>query len=88
MFTWREMVYDGEYTCKQIGKINWRGSRMRQMQRKAAAGADSGKDQGIHRKQWDEDWDKLPNEFQLAEICGVGRSTIREAIKLLVFPEK
>lgn len=21
------MVYDGEYTCKQIGKINWRGSR-------------------------------------------------------------
>ena len=27
------MVYDGEYTCKQIGKINWRGSRMRQMQK-------------------------------------------------------
>ena len=22
--------------------------------------------------------DKLPNEFQLAEICGVGRSTVRE----------
>lgn len=21
--------------------------------------------------------DKLPNEFQLAEICGVGRSTVR-----------
>ena len=32
--------------------------------------------------------DKLPNEFQLAEICGVGRSTIREAIKLLVFSGK
>lgn len=29
--------------------------------------------------------DKLPNEFQLAEICGVGRSTVREAIKRLVF---
>lgn len=29
--------------------------------------------------------DKLPNEFQLAELCSVGRSTIREAIKLLVF---
>lgn len=29
--------------------------------------------------------DKLPNEFQLAEICEVGRSTIREAIKLLIF---
>lgn len=28
---------------------------------------------------------KLPNEFQLAQLCGVGRSTIREAIKLLVF---
>ena len=25
--------------------------------------------------------DKLPNEFQLAEICGVGRSTVREAIR-------
>ena len=32
--------------------------------------------------------DKLPNEFQLAEICGVGRSTVREAIKLLVFSGK
>lgn len=32
--------------------------------------------------------DKLPNEFQLAQICGVGRSTIREAIKLLVFSGK
>ena len=32
--------------------------------------------------------DKLPNEFQLAEICGVGRSTIREAIKILVFSGK
>ena len=29
--------------------------------------------------------DKLPNEFQLAEICGVGRSTIREAIKIWFF---
>lgn len=29
--------------------------------------------------------DKLPNEFQLAEMCDVGRSTIREAIKLLIF---
>lgn len=29
--------------------------------------------------------DKLPNEFQLAELCDVGRSTIREAIKLLIF---
>lgn len=29
--------------------------------------------------------DKLPNEFQLAEICEVGRSSIREAIKILVF---
>lgn len=29
--------------------------------------------------------DKLPNEFQLAELCEVGRSTIREAIKLLTF---
>lgn len=29
--------------------------------------------------------DKLPNEFQLAELCGVGRSTIREAIKQLTF---
>ena len=29
--------------------------------------------------------DKLPNEFQLAVFCGVGRSTVREAIKLLVF---
>ena len=32
--------------------------------------------------------DKLPNEFQLAEICEVGRSTIREAVKLLVFSGK
>ncbi|MFT4107575.1 MAG: FadR/GntR family transcriptional regulator [Lacrimispora sp.] len=31
--------------------------------------------------------DKLPNEFQLAEICGVGRSTIREAVKILVFEQ-
>lgn len=29
--------------------------------------------------------DKLPNEFQLAEQCEVGRSTIREAIKLLIY---
>lgn len=29
--------------------------------------------------------DKLPNEFELAEQCEVGRSTIREAIKLLIF---
>lgn len=29
--------------------------------------------------------DKLPNEFQLAELCQVGRSTIREAIKKLTF---
>ena len=28
--------------------------------------------------------DKLPNEFKLAEQFGVGRSTIREAVKLLV----
>lgn len=28
---------------------------------------------------------KLPNEFQLAQMCDVGRSTIREAVKLLVF---
>ena len=28
--------------------------------------------------------DKLPNEFELAEMCGVGRSTIREAVKGLV----
>lgn len=28
--------------------------------------------------------DKIPNEFELAEYLGVGRSTIREAIKLLV----
>lgn len=28
---------------------------------------------------------KLPNEFQLGQICGVGRSTVREAIKILVF---
>lgn len=28
--------------------------------------------------------DKLPNEFKLAEKFGVGRSTIREAVKLLV----
>lgn len=28
---------------------------------------------------------KLPNEFQLAELCDVGRSTIREAIKILIF---
>lgn len=28
---------------------------------------------------------KLPNEFQLGQLCGVGRSTVREAIKLLVF---
>ncbi len=32
--------------------------------------------------------DRLPNEFQLADICGVGRSTIREAIKLLIFSGK
>lgn len=29
--------------------------------------------------------DKLPNEFQLAKLCEVSRSTIREAIKILVF---
>lgn len=29
--------------------------------------------------------DKLPNEFQLAQLCGVGRSTVREAVKLLIF---
>ena len=28
--------------------------------------------------------DRLPNEFQLADRFGVGRSTIREAVKLLV----
>ena len=28
--------------------------------------------------------DKLPNEFKLAEMFGVGRSTVREAVKLLV----
>ena len=27
--------------------------------------------------------DKLPNEFELGELFGVGRSTIREAVKLL-----
>ena len=32
--------------------------------------------------------DRLPNEFQLADICGVGRSTIREAVKLLIFSGK
>ena len=31
-----------------------------------------------------EEGDKLPNEFQLGEKFGVGRSTIREAVKLLV----
>lgn len=31
-----------------------------------------------------EEGDKLPNEFQLGERFGVGRSTIREAVKLLV----
>ena len=30
------------------------------------------------------DGDKLPNEFELAQSIGVGRSTIREAIKILV----
>ena len=28
--------------------------------------------------------ERLPNEFKLAEKFGVGRSTIREAVKLLV----
>lgn len=28
--------------------------------------------------------DRLPNEFELAEMFGVGRSTIREAVKGLV----
>lgn len=28
--------------------------------------------------------DRLPNEFNLAEILGVGRGTVREAVKLLV----
>lgn len=28
--------------------------------------------------------EKLPNEFKLAEMCGVGRGTIREAVKSLV----
>lgn len=32
--------------------------------------------------------DKLPNEFELAEQCEVGRSTIREAIKILIFSGK
>lgn len=27
---------------------------------------------------------KIPNEFELAEIFGVGRSTVREAVKGLV----
>lgn len=32
-----------------------------------------------------EEGDKLPNEFRLMEICGVSRSTVREAIKILTF---
>ena len=35
----------------------------------------------------DNDWtvgDKLPNEYDLADMLEVGRSTIREAIKALV----
>lgn len=32
--------------------------------------------------------DKLPNEFQLAKICEVGRSTVREAIRILSFEGK
>ena len=28
--------------------------------------------------------DRLPNEFELGEKFGVGRSTVREAVKLLV----
>ena len=28
--------------------------------------------------------DKIPNEFELAEMFGVGRSTIRETVKSLV----
>ena len=28
--------------------------------------------------------DKLPNEFEMAEQLGVGRGTIREAVKILV----
>lgn len=38
----------------------------------------------------DNDWksgDKLPNEYNLASSLNVGRSTIREAIKALVFTE-
>lgn len=31
--------------------------------------------------------DKIPNEYQLAEVLNVGRSTIREAIKILVSKE-
>ncbi len=30
------------------------------------------------------DGDKLPNEFELAQSIGVGRSTVREAMKILV----
>jgi len=29
--------------------------------------------------------DKLPNEFQLCEMFGVGRSTVREAVKILTY---
>lgn len=28
--------------------------------------------------------EKIPNEFELAEKFGVGRSTVREAVKLLI----
>lgn len=83
------MVYDGEYTCKQIGKINWRGSRMRQMQKeKLLPEQTAEKIREYIESNGMKTGDKLPNEFQLAEICGVGRSTIREAIKLLVFSGK
>ncbi len=59
---------------------------MRQMQKKSCCRSRQRKDQGIRiESNGMKTGDKLPNEFQLAEICGVGRSTIREAIKLLVF---
>lgn len=31
-----------------------------------------------------EEGDRLPNEYELAELLDVGRSTVREAIKVLV----
>ena len=61
---------------------------MRQMQKETAAGADSRKNQGIHRSNGLKTGDKLPNEFQLAEICGVGRSTMRGGYKASGFSGK